>query len=249
MGGHSHWAGIKHKKAILDSKRGKVWTKCVKEITIAAKLGGGDPGGNPRLRRAIEDAKAANMPADNVKRAIQKGTGELPGVDYEELTYEGYGPGGVAMLVQVMTDNRNRTGDEVALIFTKNGGNRGAAGCVAWMFKPKSLIRVKKEGVTEDNLIGDALDAGAEDVLTDDPASFEVYGATADLDKIKDALAAKKYPIESAESTMKPDTLVACDENSAAKVLKLMELLEDHDDVQKVYANFDIPDQVLAKLG
>jgi YebC/PmpR family DNA-binding regulatory protein len=249
MGGHSHWAGIKHKKALLDSKRGKVWTKIVKEITIAAKLGGGKPEDNPRLRRAIEDAKAANMPADNVKRAIQKGTGELPGVNYEELTYEGYGPGGVAMLVEVMTDNRNRTGDEIALVFTKNGGNRGAAGCVAWMFKPKALIRVKKEGVNEDQLIGDALDMGAEDVLTDDPSSYEIYGATPDLDKIKDGLAAKKYSVESAESTMKPDNLVAVDETNAAKILKLMEQLEDHDDVQKVYANFDIPDQVLAKLG
>jgi len=248
MGGHSHWAGIKHKKALLDSKRGKVWTRIVREITIAAKLGGGDPAGNPRLRRAIDDAKAANMPAENVKRAIQKGTGELPGAQYEELMYEGYGPGGVAMLVEVTTDNRNRTADDVSLIFTKNGGNRGAAGCVAWMFKPKSLVVVKKEGVNEDALIGDALDAGAEDVVTDGPA-YEVYGATADLDKIKAALEAKKYPIESAENTMKPDNLVAVNEENAGKVLKLVDALEEYDDVKTVHMNADIPEQVLAKLG
>ncbi len=249
MGGHSHWAGIKHKKALLDSKRGKVWTKIVKEISIAAKLGGGDPGGNPRLRRAIDDAKAANMPAENVKRAIQKGTGELPGVAYEELTYEGYAAGGVAVLVQVTTDNRNRTGDEIALIFTKNGGNRGAAGCVGWMFKGKGLIRIKKEGVNEDALIGDALDAGAEDVVTSDSDNFEVYTAPADLDKVRDALAAKKHPVENAEIIMKPDNTISVSEGDAPKVLKLMEALEDHDDVQKVWANFDIPDQVLAKIG
>ncbi len=249
MGGHSHWAGIKHKKALLDAKRGKVWTRIVREMTIAAKLGGGDIGGNPRLRKAVDDAKAANMPAENIKRAIQKGTGELPGVNYEELTYEGYAPGGVAVLVEVTTDNRNRTGDEIALIFTKNGGNRGAAGCVAWMFKPKGLVRVKKEGVSEDALIGDALDAGAEDVLTDNPDSFEVYTATADVDKVKEALAAKKYPVESAEAIQKPDNLVSVGEADAPKVLKLVEALEDHDDVKNVWANFDIPDQVLAKIG
>jgi len=248
MGGHSHWAGIKHKKALLDSKRGKVWTRIVREITIAAKLGGGDPGGNPRLRRAIDDAKAANMPAENVKRAIQKGTGELPGAMYEELTYEGYGPGGVAMLVECTTDNRNRTADDISLIFTKNGGNRGAAGCVAWMFKPKSLVIVKKEGVNEDALIGDALDAGADDVVTDGP-SYEVYGGTFDLDKIKDALTAKKYSIESAEATMKPDNMVAVNEETAAKILKLVDALEEYDDVKTVHTNADIPEQVLAKLG
>jgi YebC/PmpR family DNA-binding regulatory protein len=249
MGGHSHWAGIKHKKAITDAKRGKVWTRIVREITIAAKMGGGDPASNPRLRRAIEDGKAANMPAENVKRAIQKGTGELPGSVYEELTYEGYGPGGVAILVECTTDSRNRTADDLSLIFTKNGGNRGAAGCVAWMFKPKSLVIVKKEGVNEDALIGDALDAGAEDVATDDANVFEIYGAPLDLDKIKDALTAKKYPIESAEAMMKPDNLVAVDEANAAKVLKLVDALEEYDDVKVVHTNADIPEQVLAKLG
>jgi YebC/PmpR family DNA-binding regulatory protein len=249
MGGHSHWAGIKHKKALLDSKRGKVWTRIVREITIAAKLGGGDPGGNPRLRRAIDDAKAANMPAENVKRAIQKGTGELPGAEYEELVYEGYAAGGVAVIVECTSENRNRTADDVSLIFTKNGGNRGAAGCVAWMFKPKALLLIKKEGVNEDQLIGDALDAGAEDVNAEDPNVFEVYGATTDLDKIKDALAAKKYAIESAENIMKPDNYVTVDEAGAQKVLKLQDALEEYDDVKNVYTNADIPAQVLAKLG
>jgi YebC/PmpR family DNA-binding regulatory protein len=249
MGGHSHWAGIKHKKAITDAKRGKVWTKIVREITIAAKLGGGDPASNPRLRKAIEDAKGANMPADNVKRAVQKGTGELPGAEYEELTYEGYAPGGVAVIVEVTTENRNRSADDITLIFTKAGGNRGAAGCVGWMFKPKAVIIVKKEGVNEDALIGDALDAGAEDVVTDDAAVFEIYGAPADLDKIKSALEAKKYPIESAEATMKPDNTVTVDEANAVKILKLVDALEEYDDVKAVHMNADIPEQILAKLS
>jgi YebC/PmpR family DNA-binding regulatory protein len=249
MGGHSHWAGIKHKKAITDSKRGKVWTKIVKEMTIAAKLSGGDPNMNPRLRRAIEDAKAANMPAENIKRAIQKGTGELPGATYEELTYEGYAPGGVAVLVDVTTDNRNRTGDEIALIFTKAGGNRGAAGCVAWMFKTKGLITVKKsDAKSEDAVIEAALDAGAEDVATDAGEVYEIYTAPLELDKVKDALS-KKFPVASSEVLKKPENLVAVDEATAPKVLKMIEALEDNDDVQKVWANFDIPDQVLAKLG
>ena len=249
MGGHSHWAGIKHKKAILDAKRGKVWTKIVREITIAAKLGGGDPAGNPRLRKAMDDAKAANMPAENVKRAVQKGTGELPGAEYVELTYEGYAPGGVAVIVEVTTENRNRSADDVTLIFTKGGGNRGAAGCVGWMFKAKSEIVIKKAGVNEDQLISDALDAGADDVATDDPEVFIVYGPALDVMKIKDALTAKKYAIESAEATMKPDNYVTVDEATAAKVLKLVEQLEDYDDVKNVYTNADIPEQVLAKLG
>jgi YebC/PmpR family DNA-binding regulatory protein len=249
MGGHSHWAGIKHKKAIVDAKRGKVWTKIVREITIAAKLGGGDISSNPRLRKAIEDAKAANMPAENIKRGIQKGTGELPGAAYEELCYEGYAPGGVAVLVEVTTDNRNRTGDEIFLIFSKNGGNKGPAGCVAWMFKPKSLIRVKKEGVDEDKLISDALDLGAEDVSNEDSNFFEVYGATSDLDKIKQGLSEKRYPIESAEATMKPDNVVPVSADNAPKVLNVIEQLENHDDVKNVYANFDISEEILTKLA
>lgn len=239
MGGHSHWAGIKHKKAITDAKRGKVWTKIVREITMAAKLGGGDPDGNPRLRRAIDDAKAANMPAENVKRAVQKGTGELPGAVYEELTYEGYAPGGVAVLVQVTTDNRNRTGGEIGLIFSKHGGNKGEAGCVAWMFKPKGLITIKKEDVKdEDALLGLALDLGAEDVLTDSDEAVEIYTAPADLDKVKDGLIKQKYAGACGELTMRPENMVPVDETNAPKVVKLIEALEENDDVMKVYANF-----------
>lgn len=249
MGGHSHWAGIKHKKAIIDAKRGKVWTKISREITIAAKMGGGDPNGNPRLRRAIDDAKAANMPAENTKRAIQKGTGEIPGAVYEELTYEGYGPGGVAILVEVTTDNRNRTGSEVGTIFTKNGGNKGEAGCVAWMFKPQGLIRVKKSSVKdEDSFISHALDAGAEDVSTDDPEYCDVITAPLGLEKAKETLTKEGYEIESATSIMKPDNTITLDEVTASKVMTLIDALEDNDDVKNVHANFDIPDEILAKI-
>ncbi len=249
MGGHSHWAGIKHKKALLDAKRGKVWTKISREITIAAKMGGGDPAGNPRLRKAIEDGRAANMPLDTIKRAIQKGTGEIPGATYEELTYEGYGPGGVAILVEVTTDNRNRTGSEIGTIFTKNGGNKGEAGCVAWMFKPQGLIRVKKASVKdEDAFMSQALDAGADDISTDDAEFFEVITAPLNTDKAKEALTKAGYEVESASSIMKPDNTITLDEATAEKVLALVDALEEHDDVKNVHANFDIPDDILAKL-
>jgi len=249
MAGHSKWANIQHRKGVQDAKRGKIFTRCIREITTAARNGDPDPANNPRLRLAIDKALTANMTRDTIERAVKRGAGGDDSAAIEEIRYEGYGPGGVAILVDVMTDNRNRTGDEILLIFSKNGGNRGAAGCVSYMFKSKALVRVKREGVDEDALIGDALDAGAEDVVTDDSDVFEIYGAVADLDKIKDALVSKKYPIESAEPTKKPDVLVALDENNAGKVLKMIEQFEDHDDVQKVWANFDIPDQVLAKLG
>ena len=251
MGGHSHWAGIKHKKGLLDAKRGKVWTKIVKEITIAAKIGGGDPSSNPRLRRVIDDAKAANMPAENIKRGIQRGTGELPGVTYEERVYEGYGPNGVAMLVEVMTDNHNRTLNEVRQIFRENGGNLGEAGCVAWMFKPRGLVTVAKPApVDEDTLISHALDLGADDEVTDDSEAYEIYTDPKDLDKVKEGLAAKKIPAASAEQFMKPDTTVPInDAQAAAQILKLMDQLEDNDDVKKVHANFDIPDAILDKVG
>lgn len=249
MGGHSHWAGIKHKKAIVDAKRGKVWTKISREITIAAKMGGGDPAGNPRLRKAIDDGRTANMPLDTIKRAIQKGAGEIPGAVYEELTYEGYGPGGVAILVEVTTDNRNRTGSEIGTIFTKNGGNKGEAGCVAWMFKPQGLIRVKKLSVKdEDAFISHALEAGADDVSTDDAEFFDVITPTLGLEKAKEALTQAGYAVESASSIMKPDNTITLDEPTAAKVLSLVDALEEHDDVKNVHANFDIPDEILAKL-
>lgn len=251
MGGHSHWAGIKHKKGLLDAKRGKVWTKIVKEISIAARIGGGDISSNPRLRRVVDDAKAANMPAENVKRAIQRGTGELPGVMYEERVYEGYGPSGVALLVEVTTDNHNRTLNEVRQIFRERGGSLGENGCVAWMFKPKGfLIVAKPASVDEDTLISHALDLGAEDVVTDATGEYEIYTAPADLDKVKDGLTAQKIVVASSELFMKPDTMVPITQTEpAAQIVKLMEALEDHDDVNKVHANFDIPEEILNKVG
>ena len=246
MGGHSHWANIKHKKGAADAKRGKVWTKMSREITIAAKLGGGDPSGNPRLRKAMEDAKAVQMPSDTITRAIKRGTGELEAVIYEELTYEGYGPGGVAMLVECTSDNRNRTRGEVHTIMAKNGGALGAPNSVAWMFKAKGYITVK--GSNEDAVMGDALDLGAEDIKSDGDV-VEVYTAPADLIKVKDGLAAKKYQIDTAEVSMIPDNLVSVDEKQAPQVLKLIELLEALDDVKNVYANFDIPDAVMEKMA
>lgn len=249
MGGHSHWAGIKHKKAITDSKRGKVWTKVVREITIAAKLGGGDPNSNPRLRKAIDDGKAANMPADNVKRAIQRGTGELPGVVYEELLYEGYAPGGVAILLEVTTDNRNRTNSEIRTIFAKGGGNVGATGCVAWMFKAKGVILVPKScGMDEETLMNLALESGAEDFKAEADV-FEITCQPADYEKLRAGLSAKKIVAESAELSMIPENTVPVAEAQAIQVLKLIETLEENDDVKSVYANYDIPDSILEKLG
>jgi YebC/PmpR family DNA-binding regulatory protein len=247
MGGHSHWAGIKHKKAIVDAKRGKVWTKIVREITIAAKIGGGDLGGNPRLRKAVDDAKAANMPADNIKRAIQKGTGEIPGVVYEELTFEGYGAGGVAVYCEGSTDNRNRTTNEVRKIYENNGGKMGNPGSVAFLFEKKGFISVKRSAMGEDELLGLALDLGAEDVKTGADA-YDIYTAPEAFEAVRDGLKAKKVEPEAAEVTMIPKTQVAVSEADAPKILGLIEALEDHDDVSKVYANFDIPDKVLAAL-
>lgn len=251
MGGHSHWAGIKHKKALLDAKRGKVWTKIAREIVIAARIGGGDAAANPRLRKAVDDGRAANMPADTIKRAIQRGTGELPGAVYEERVYEGYGPAGVAMIVQVTTDNHNRTLNEVRQIFRENGGNLGEAGCVAWMFKPKGFLSVAKPApVDEDTLITHALDLGAEDVVTDVAEAYEIYTDPKDFDKVKDGLAAHKIAAATAELMMKPDTLVPIGQiEPASQILKLVEALEDHDDVQKVHSNFDIPDEILDQVG
>jgi YebC/PmpR family DNA-binding regulatory protein len=251
VGGHSHWAGIKHKKAIVDAKRGKVWTKIVKEIAIAARIGGGDINSNPRLRSAVEDARASNMPADNVKRAIQRGTGEIPGMMYEERVYEGYGPNGVAMIVEVTTDNHNRTLNEVRQIFREHGGNLGESNCVAWMFKPKGFISVAKPApVDEDTLISHALDLGAEDVVTDVADAYEIYTEPKDLEPVKAGLAARKIPVAAAEVFLKPDTTVPVGKvEPAAQILKLVEALEDNDDVKKVHANFDIPDDILDQVG
>ncbi|MCM2267549.1 MAG: YebC/PmpR family DNA-binding transcriptional regulator [Elusimicrobiales bacterium] len=249
MGGHSHWAGIKHKKAITDAKRGKVWTKIIKEITIAAKVGGGKPEDNPRLRKSIEDAKAANMPLDNVKRAVRRGTGQEPGVVYEEITYEGYGPGGIAVIINVTTDSKNRAASEIRKILDQHGGNMGSAGCVGWMFEQKGYISVKKEDAKEDELMSLSLEIGAEDFRAPEGSDeYEIVTAPQDFDSVKAKLEEKKIPLVTAEVTMLPKNEVNVGEDNAQRVLDLMESLEDHDDVQKVYSNFNIPDAILAKL-
>ncbi len=249
MSGHSKWAGIKHKKAIVDAKKGKAFTKVSKEITVAAKIGGGSPDMNSRLRLAIEKAKEVNMPADNIKRAIMKGTGELPGTVYEETTYEGYGPAGVAILLEVMTDNKNRTVGEIRHILTKSNGNMGETGCVAWMFDKKGYILVSKNNIDEDTLMSAALDAGADDFKNDpEEENYEITTAPEDLNKVKEHLEKQNIKPGLAEVTMVPRNYVKLEGKDAQKMLKLMEALEDHDDVQNVYANFDIPDEIMAKI-
>ncbi|GBD97432.1 MAG TPA: YebC/PmpR family DNA-binding transcriptional regulator [Nitrospirae bacterium] len=248
MSGHSKWAGIKHKKAIVDAKRGKVFTKISKEISVAARIGGGAIEMNPRLRLAVEKAKEANMPSDNVKRAIQKGTGELPGSTYEESIYEGYGPGGVALLLEILTDNKNRTVGEIRHILSKHNGNLGEAGCVAWMFDKKGYILVNKKATDEDTLMSLALDAGAEDFKNEpDEENYEIITAPEDFNKVKEFLEQNNIPLNLAEITMIPQNYVKLESKDAEKMLKLMYALEEHDDVQNVYANFDIPDEVMAK--
>lgn len=249
MGGHSHWAGIKHKKAITDAKRGKVWTKIIKEISIAARTGGGKPEDNPRLRKAIEDAKAANMPLDNVKRAVMRGTGQEPGVVYEEMTYEGYGPGGIAVIINITTDSKNRAASEIRKILDSHGGNMGSAGCVGWMFEQKGFITVAKDAAKEDDLMTLALDIGAEDFRSPEGSSeYEIITAPADFDAVKAKLTEKNIPLGTAEITMLPKNDVAVGADKAQQVLDLIEELEDHDDVQKVYSNANISDEVIAKL-
>jgi YebC/PmpR family DNA-binding regulatory protein len=247
MSGHSKWSTIKHKKAAQDAKRGAMFTKVIKELTVAARLSGGDPDMNPRLRTAMLKAKAVNMPQDTMQRAIMKGTGELPGVSYEEITYEGYGPGGVAMIVTALTDNRNRTVAEIRKIFSKNGGNLGESGCVAWMFQKKGLIVVDKDKIDEDELLGIALDAGAEDVRPGD-AMYEVITSVEDFEPVKQEITTKGIEPSSAEISLMPQTTVRLEGNQARQLLKLMDELEEHDDVQNVYANFDIPDEVMAEV-
>ena len=249
MSGHSKWATTKHKKAAVDAKRAKIFTKIIREITVAAKAGGGDPDGNPRLRTVVLKAKEANMPADNIKKAIQKGTGELPGTVYEETTYEGYGPGGVALLIQILTDNKNRTVAEIRHLLGKNNGNMAESGADSWMFDRKGLIAIEKSQIDEDTLMSLTLDAGAEDLLSDDPSNFEVVIEPADFENVKKAVSdADITPIFS-DITFIPQTTVALTGKPAEQMLRLMDLLEDHDDVQNIYANFDIPDEVLAQLA
>lgn len=249
MSGHSKWATTKHKKAAIDAKRGKIFTKIGKEITVAARLGGGDPDGNPRLRTAVVNAKSVSMPAENIKRAIQKGTGELPGVAYEEITYEGYGPNGVAIIIDVMTDNRNRTVAEIRHTMEKLGKGMGENGCVSWMFHKKGYIVVARAKADEEKLMGLALDAGAEDLQTEDE-NFVITTPPNEFEKVKKALEDAGIPLEVAEVTMLPQTYVKLEkEKEAGQMLRLMEALEDNDDVQNVYANFDIPDEVMNAVG
>ncbi len=244
MSGHSKWAQIKRKKAKTDAERGKIFTKLIREITVAARQGGGDEEANPRLRAAIAAAKAANMPAANIEKAIKRGTGELPGVVYEEVTYEGYGPGGVALLIQVLTDNRNRAVAEIRHILSRHNGSLGEQGSVAWMFERRGVVTLKQQGLTEDDLMEIVLDAGAEDIQTSDE-SFEILCAPEDLEAIKQALENAGVSYESAEITMYPKSTVRVEGKEARQVLALLEALEEHDDVQNVYANFDIDEDVL----
>jgi YebC/PmpR family DNA-binding regulatory protein len=247
MSGHSKWSTIKRKKGKADAERGKMFTKLIKEITVSARDGGGDPEGNPRLRAAIQAAKAANMPASNIERAVKKGTGELPGVTYESVNYEGYGPGGVAVLVEVLTDNRNRAVSEIRNIFTRHGGNLGEVGCVGWMFDKKGLIQVDKGSADEEELMMTALDAGASD-MTLEEGYFEIVTPFNRFEAVKQALDQKKIPYSQAELTMIPQTNIKLIGKEAEQMLKLMEALEDHDDVQKVYANFDIATEIMEKM-
>jgi YebC/PmpR family DNA-binding regulatory protein len=248
MSGHSKWSTIKRKKGAADAKRGKIFTKIIKEIIIAARLGGGDINSNPRLRTAVLAGKAENMPRDNIDRAIKKGTGELEGVNYEEFIYEGYGPGGVAMMLEVLTDNKNRTVAEVRHIFSKQNGNLGEAGCVSWMFEKKGLISVDKAGVDEDRLIEVALDAGALDVKNTDK-EFDVTTPPETFEAVKKKLEETGFKTTYGEVTMVPQTTVRLSGKEAEQMLKLMEGLEDSDDVQKVYANFDIADEEMERLS
>jgi len=248
MSGHSKWSTIKRKKGKADAERGRMFTRLIKEITVSAREGGGDSDGNPRLRSAILAAKAANMPAANIDRAIKKGTGELPGVSYEEIRYEGYGPGGVAVLVETLTDNKNRAVSEIRHIFTNNGGNLGEVGCVGWMFEKKGIIQVEKGKTDEEELMMSVLDAGALDMSTEEDY-FEIITPYNKFEEVKQALDAKEIPYIQAEMTMVPQTTIKLEGKQAEQMLRLMEELEDHDDVQKVYANFDIDTEIMEKMS
>jgi YebC/PmpR family DNA-binding regulatory protein len=246
MSGHNKWASIKHKKGANDAKRGKIFTKLIKEITVAARMGGGDPNGNPRLRAAVLAARAENMPKDNIERGIKKGTGELEGVSYEESLYEGYGPGGAAVLVESLSDNKNRSVAEIRHIFSKNGGSLGTNGCVAWMFKKKGYIAIERSAVDEEKLMEKALDAGAEDVREDE-TTFEVITAPEDFEAVKAAIDGLQVPYISSEVTMLPQNTTSLAGKEADQMVKLMDMLEDCDDVQKVYTNADIPEELVGR--
>ena len=245
MSGHNKWSTIKHKKGAADAKRGKIFTRILKEMTVAARMGGGDPNGNPRLRAAVAEAKANNMPKDNIERAIKRGTGELEGATYEEITYEGYGPGGVALIVEAMTDNTNRTTPEIRHIFEKNGGNLGTPGSVRFQFERKGYFAIEKSAVSEDKLMEVALEAGADDLQTDDPETFEVYTSPDNFEQVRQALEKNSVPTAEAKLGQIPANYVKLDENKAKSMMRLLEMLDDHDDVQNVWSNFDIPEEMM----
>jgi len=247
MSGHSKWSSIKHKKGAADAKRGKIFTRIIKEITVAARMGGGDPDGNPRLRTAIQAAKQANMPQDNITRGIKKGTGELEGVQYDELTYEGYGPGGAAIFIETMTDNKNRTIGEIRAIFGKNGGNIGENGCVGWMFEQKGFFTVPVSERSEDDLLELIMDAGGDD-LKIEGEHYEIICSVEYFESVRKALEDAGVKVETAELTRIPQNTVSIDESKAKQILRLMDALDDHDDVQKAYSNFEISDEVMTAL-
>lgn len=249
MSGHSKWATTKHRKAAVDAKRGKIFTKLTKEITVAARQGGGDTDANPRLRSAIAAARANNMPYENIERAIKKGTGELEGVNYEEISYEGYGPGGVALIIEVMTDNRNRAIADIRHILSRNGGNLGERGCVSWMFSKKGLIVVNQNDANEDDLLAIALEADAEEMKTEGNDRYEIITPPDRFETVKASIEKANIPMVFAQISMIPNTTVKLEGKEAEQVLKLIETLEDNDDVQNVYSNFDIPDEMLEKAA
>ena len=248
MSGHSHWAGIKYKKAVNDAKRGKIWSKLARTIIVAAKNGGGDPASNLSLRYAIDKAKAANMPKDTIEKAIKKGTGHLEGINFEEVLYEGYGPNGIAIMIEVLTDNRNRTSPEIKRLFERHGGSLGTTGCVNWMFSKKGLITVETSQANEEQLLEIALDAGADDMKNMGEV-FQITCDTSAYEKLKEVLKEKQIPTQVAEISMVPqNTIPISDEATAKKTLSMMDDFEDHDDVQNVYANFDIPDEIVSRI-
>ncbi|AFM24128.1 YebC/PmpR family DNA-binding transcriptional regulator [Desulfomonile tiedjei] len=248
MSGHNKWSTIKHKKGAADAKRGKMFSKLIKEITIAARMGGGDPEGNPRLRTAVLAARGANMPKDNVERAIKRGTGEIEGANYEEINYEGYGPGGVAVLLEALTDNKNRTVAEIRHIFDKYNGNLGESGCVAWMFDKKGIIEVGAQGLSEDEVMELALEHGAQDVKQDGDV-FEISSDPGDFETVRKAVEEKGWKIELAEITMIPQNTIKLEGKKAEQMLKMMDALDDHDDLQRVFANFDISEEDMLKAS
>ena len=245
MSGHSKWSTIKHKKGAADAKRGKIFTRILKEMTVAARMGGGDPAGNPRLRAAVAEAKANNMPKDNIERAIKRGTGEIEGVTYEEITYEGYGPGGVALMVEAMTDNTNRTTPEIRHALEKHGGYLGTPGSVRFQFERKGYFDIEKSAVAEDKLMEIVLEAGADDLQSDDPETFEVFTAPENFEAVRQALEKNNIPTLEAKIGQIPSNYVTLDETKAKQMIRLLEALDDHDDVQNVWSNVDIPDEML----